>query len=371
MRLDFQNWYMGAMSEWCEKWATWARESMPETAIYQSSGGWGAVEIGTDYTAQAKSMAGLKGGIRLTNENDSWLNNFGATRMAASAARFYGAKLGFEPAGFSSMRGVMARIFNSLTNGADHLFFYHGNLYGNDQSLDAWVRQAPLLDQRAPPLTEIAVFYPDSANRLSDDVLRYLRASAFFQRVQAMRSVADYDYVSEQMIDDGALDRYKALVFLWGRITEKSVLDRIERWVDSGGTVLYPERQQAREGGLSTVEGDLSVWNRWRRGQTGRGRAIFFEGHPEPIHYYMNFLRDQLRNLERLSPAVRAAVSMEKPEEVYWSVLKNGKLALLNYDDGEATVRLAGGRKIKIAPYMIVLEQAQAGGSVLPGQNTH
>ena len=60
MRLDFANWYMGAMSDWCEKWATWAREAMPETAIYQSSGGWGAVEIGTDYTAQAKSMAKLK-----------------------------------------------------------------------------------------------------------------------------------------------------------------------------------------------------------------------------------------------------------------------------------------------------------------------
>jgi len=254
------------------------------------------------------------------------------------------------------VRGVVARIFNSLTNGADHLFYYHGNLYGNDQAVDAWVQQAGLLDHRAPPVTEIAVFYPDSANRLSDDVLRYLRASAFFQRVQAMRSVADYDYVSEQMIDDGALDRYKVLVFLWGRVTEKSVLDRIGRWVESGGTVLYPEKQQAREGGLSTVEGDLSVWNRWRRGETGRGRVVLFEGHPEPVHYYMSFLRDQMRNLDVLSPAVRAAIGMEKPEEVYWSVLRNGKLALLNYDDSEAVVRLADGTRIKIAPYTIAMK---------------
>jgi Glycosyl hydrolase family 14 len=358
MRLDFANWYMGAMSEWCEKWAVWAREAMPETSIYQSSGGWGAVEIGTDYTAQAKSMARLKGGIRLTNENDSYRNNFGATRMAASAARFYGAKLGFEPAGFSSVRGVVGRIFNSLTNGADHLFYYHGNLYGNDQALDAWVKQGPLLNDRAQPVTEIAVFYPDSSNRVSDDVLRHLRASAFFQRVQAFRSVADYDYVSEQMVLDGALDRYKVLVFLWGRIAEKSVLDRIDGWVGSGGTVIYPEKQQAREGGLSTVEGDLSVWNRWRQGQTGRGRVILFEGHPEPVHYYITFLRNQLRDLEVLSTDVRAALGIEKPEEVYWSILKNQKLALLNYDDDPAVIKLTGGKTIRIPPYTIVLEQA-------------
>jgi hypothetical protein len=356
MRLDFANWYMGAMSDWCEKWAAWAREAMPETSIYQSSGGWGAVEIGTDYTAQAKSMARLHGGIRLTNENDSYLNNFGATRMAASAARFYGARLGFEPAGFSSVRGVVARIFNSLTNGADHLFYYHGNLYSNDQALDAWVKQAHLLDERAHPVTEIAVFYPDSANRISDDVLRHLRASAFFQRVQAFRSVADYDFVSEQMVSDGALDRFKVLVFLWGRITEKSVLDRIDSWVAAGGIVIYPEKQQSREGGLSTVEGDLSVWNRWRQGQTGRGRLILFEGHPEPVHYYVSFLRSQLRNLSVLSTDVRTALGIEKPEEVYWSVLNNQKLALLNYDDDEATVRLAGGKTIKIPPYAIHME---------------
>ena len=39
----------------------------------------------------------LKGGIRLTNEADNFADNFSITRMASSAARFYGAALGFEP----------------------------------------------------------------------------------------------------------------------------------------------------------------------------------------------------------------------------------------------------------------------------------
>lgn len=49
-RLDFANWYMGAMSEWCEQWAIWARAALPNTVIHQSSGGWGPVQIGTDYS---------------------------------------------------------------------------------------------------------------------------------------------------------------------------------------------------------------------------------------------------------------------------------------------------------------------------------
>jgi hypothetical protein len=356
MRLDFANWYMWAMADWCEKWAAWAREAMPRTPIYQSSGGWGAVEIGTDYTAHTKSMAKLKGGIRLTNENDSYLNNVGATRLAASAARFYGARLGFEPAGFSSVRGVVGRIYNSLTNDADHLFYYHGNLIGNDEAAEAWVAHAPLLDQRAQPASEIAVFYPDSANRLSDDVLRHLRASAFFRGVQAFRDVSDFDFASEEMIVDGALDRYKVLVFLWGRVAERPVLDALDRWVAAGGTVIYPERQQAREGGLATPEGDFTLWNKWKAGETGKGQVIFFDGHPEPVHYYMNFLRDRLPRLDVLSPAVRAALRMEKPVDLFWSVLANGKLALLNYGDEEAVVRTAQGKTIRMRPYTIALE---------------
>jgi hypothetical protein len=359
MRLDFNNWYMGAMSEWCERWAVWAREAMPNVSIYQSSGGWGAVEIGTDYTAQAKSMAALNGGIRLTNENDSFLNNVGATRLAASAARFYGAKLGYEPAGFSSERGVIGRLFNSLTNGANHLFYYHGNLYDADGAADAWVAQAPLLDRRSTPLVDIAVFYPDTDNRASDEALRHLRASAFFQRVQAMRSVTDFDFVSERMVEDGALDRYKVLVVLWGRMTEKSVLDKIARWVESGGTVIYPERQHQREGGLSTPEGERSVWERWQQRQTGNGSVIFFKGHPEPVHYYMTFLRATLARLPSLYPLTRAAIRMDKPQETYWSLLANGHMAFLNYDDHPAAVRF-NGRALSVAPYRIVLAPTKA-----------
>jgi hypothetical protein len=101
-RKDLTDWYMWAMSDWCERWAIWAREAMPDTPIYQSAGGWGFVESGTDFTDQTASMVKVKGGIRATNETDSYSQNFQVTRMMSSAARFYGVPFGSEPAGFNS-----------------------------------------------------------------------------------------------------------------------------------------------------------------------------------------------------------------------------------------------------------------------------
>jgi hypothetical protein len=120
---DLVDWYMGAMTDWCERWAVWAREAMPKASIYQSAGRRGFVESGTDFTDQTRSMARVCGGIRATNETDSYARNFYATRMMSSAARFYGAPFGTEPASFGSARGVAARIFNVLVNNGEHLFF--------------------------------------------------------------------------------------------------------------------------------------------------------------------------------------------------------------------------------------------------------
>ncbi len=355
MRKDFSTWYMDAMTEWCAKWAQWARQSMPDTIIYQSSGGWGAVEIGTDYIAHTKTMAGLKGGIRLTNENDSYVNNFSVTRPAASAARFYGTMFGTEPAGFGSRRGVMNRLFNIVGNSGEHLFFYHSNLYNNDQAIDGWLANAHLLDQRAKPAAEVGVFYPDTANKLDDSVMRHLSASSFFQSTYALRSVMDYDFLGEQMILDGALNRYKVLVFLVGRVTEKPVLEKLDQWIRAGGVVVFPQRDGSRLPPLATVEDDSTIFQRWLAGDTGKGRLLLYQWHPDR-KYYMAYIRKQLSELPELRPEVRRAIAMEKPEETYWAVLENGKLLLLNYGDDPAVVKLPGGKTLRVEPYTIVME---------------
>ncbi|MEN6604748.1 MAG: beta-galactosidase [Bryobacteraceae bacterium] len=352
-RVDFATWYYGEMSAWCEKWAVWSREAMPNKAIHQSSGGWGPVQIGTDYSYQARSMAKVKGGIRLTNESDNFPDNFTITRMASSAARFYGAALGYEPGGFGSKRGVVARLYNAVTTGAVHLFYYGGNLTNNDQAIDAWARLGPMLDQRAKPAIDVATFYPDTAIKLDDELVRYRWGSPYFTMARALRSEMDYDYASEQMIADGALDRYKVLVFLWGNVTEKSVLDRIDKWLRAGGTIIYCYMPR---GWTSTVEGDESMMHRWAAGDTGKGKFIVYPGDAVPPEFYSAFVRDKVRTMPQVRASIRSALAMRKPADVYWSVLENGKLALLNFSDDAATVRLESGKTTRVGPYEMVLE---------------
>lgn len=352
-RLDFQDWYMGAMGDWCEKWALWARQALPGIMIHQSSGGWGMPQVGTDYSYQARSMVKVKGGIRLTNEGDDFPDNFTITRMASSAARFYGIQLGYEPGGFGSKRGVMARLYNAVTNGAVHLFYYLGNLTSNDQSIDAWLRQGKLLDQRAKPVIDVAAFYPDTAIKLDDELVRYRWASTYFQVGRAVRERFDFDYASEQMVLDGALERYKVLVFLWGAVTEKPVLEKIDAWVRRGGVLVYAPRPR---GNPVTVEGDGSISARWLGGDTGQGRVVLWHGDLVPGQFYAEFLRDLLLKLPRIRPQTRAALRMVKPAGLFWSTLENGKLAMLNFSNHPATVRTPAGRMVTLPPYEIALD---------------
>ena len=346
-RLDFCNWYLDSMSDWADRWGAWVKEALPGHPAYQSVGGWDAVHNGTDSVRITRDAARRGLGVRVTNEGDNFAQNFGMTRLISSATRFYGARFALEPAGRATGRGVVARLFGALVSGADQLFYYAPNLFANDQGVAKWLQYAPLLDRRAKPLIDVAVFFPNTANKLDEAGIEKLNGE-FYTRVYSLRAITDHDFASEQMILDGALDRYKVLVFLWGATTEKPVLDRIAQWVEGGGTVITALTPR-------TVEGDTSVAQRWEQGETGKGRVIRYSGDSLPAEYYLRFVGRQLQQLNNLHRSVTQALRMEKPDTVYWSVLQSGQLALLNFDDLPATVRFAG-RTLRMEPYGILLE---------------
>jgi len=295
-------------------------------------------------------MARIKGGIRCTNETDSYAQNFYATRMLSSAARFYGVPFGSEPAGFGSGRGIAARIYNILVNNGQHLFFYESNLLYNDQGTDQWLELAPLLDQRAEPVIDVAVIYPDTKSKLDDAVFRNLYAFTFNERVAALRPRLDFDFCSERMILDGALERYKALVFLWSDVVEAAALNKIDEWVRAGGAVIYPYWAAMP---LTTVEEDAAVYNRWLRGETGNGKVIFDRGDRVPAHRYADFIAKQLEAMDNLDPRTLEMLRAQKPPEVYISALATGSFAVLNYNDAPVEVTIPGIQTATVKPYGI------------------
>jgi hypothetical protein len=202
----------------------------------------------------------------------------------------------------------------------------------------------------------VAAFYPDTANKLGDDILRYNDSGAYFPRAKALRQALDYDWVSEAMILDGALSHYKVLTFLVGRVTEKPVLEAIDRWLRGGGAIIYPMRQQARQGFLATVEGDRSITQRWLDGDTGEGRLISYEGTPDPFTEYVRFVKQQVHEMKTIHPSVRRVLEADVPPGVFWSVLQNGDLVLLNFTEKQADVRMQSRKDIRLAPLSITIE---------------
>ena len=68
------------------------------------------------------------------------------------------------------------------------------------------------------------------------------------------------------------------------------------------------------------------------------------------------FVRDLLMKTPAIRPQIRAALQMEKPSTVFWSVLQNGKLALLNFSSRPARVTLASRKTVEIPSYDMVME---------------
>lgn len=358
-RKDFVDWYMFEMSDWCEKWAVWMREEMPDKDIYQSSGGWGFGECGTDFTEQTRSMIKVNGGIRATNEDESYELNFAITRMLSSAARFYKVPFGSEPAGFSTARGIMARLYNIIINNGQHLFYYRGNLQCCDISAERWLKYAPLLEKRAKPVIDVAVLYPDTLVNTDDSVIRYLDGSAFFSQVYSLRRHLDYDFCSERMVLDGALEQFKALVFLSrnhdGDYTEQAVLEKLDTWVRGGGTIIYPVIKSNAKAGIASVEGDYSIFNKWRAGDTGNGKVIFINTLREPLDGWIRDLVNELRSLDNLQPMTKKMLCLRYPAGVYASVLENGLTALYNDSDYPAVVAIGGKDPLTMEPISIEL----------------
>jgi hypothetical protein len=127
----------------------------------------------------------------------------------------------------------------------------------------------------------------------------------------------------------------------------------MDQWVRNGGTLVFAPSPR---GNPSTVEDDTSISRKWLAGDTGKGRVVLWRGDLIPSQSYAEFVHDLLLETGSLRPETLAALRMEKPSTVYWSVLENGKTALLNFSNHPANVRLADGSSITIPPYEMAMQ---------------
>lgn len=333
--LDMCDWYIGSMTEWSRWWLTETRKRFPRGDIQLCTGGHAPPEHGSDFGDQCKIAAEIGGGVRITNEGSDYKGNFSLTRWVASAARQYGARFSFEPAGAVNQWGVIGRIYNATASGADGLHYYFPNIFGSDEARANFEQWGGEFKQRKP-IVEIAVYYPQTHVKLN--------GNDFLQFVQPLRDRFDFDYKSDGQILDGGLKTVKALIIMHGAVSEAGVWQKIADWVSKGGLILYADSV----GRLRSVERDESWHDRILKPAAG-GRALTFQGRANSPEF-REFAAKSLAAAPELSEATRMMVAQDGVEDnVFVTLIEPGELLWLNYTASPATKGAA-----KLRPWSIM-----------------
>lgn len=249
---DQADWYLESMTDYAEFWVKTARELYPDLPIYLCTGGSGNPLLGADFAAQARMCAKYDAGIRITNMNDDMANGFAITRMVSSACRLYGGYYTTEPAGANTPKGVAGRVFDLVAGGARGVYFKRLLQAPPEPGPNGitFMDNAHFALPNAPQLTAAALM-PNTSIDLSPGT-----TDAFLDRAAKLRDALNFEFVDENMISDGLLERFKAVVVLAGDKLEASTLTRLEAWVKAGGVLLLPVDLTP----LKDVEGRAAEW---------------------------------------------------------------------------------------------------------------
>jgi len=243
--LDFVNWYMSSMTEWAEFWLKTARKYFPETEIYLVTGGHGEPQLGADFSEQTKMVSKYNAGIRITNQTDDYAESFIFTRLVSSASRYYGAYFTTEEEGINQPQGVTMRVFDAATSEAKGVYFKSIIGTGTDActgqtyTLGEPTQGALNLKQNLhhfklqEPIIDVAVLFPNTSIALNAPVLESL-----YKQCSLFRNFVDFDLIDENMIADGALNKYKFLILLDGNWLRHQTLIEIRDWVKKGGILI-------------------------------------------------------------------------------------------------------------------------------------
>ncbi len=244
--LDFVTWYRASMTDYSEFWMAECRRIFPDLPCYLCTGGSEEPHHGSSFASQARIAAKHGGGIRLTNEGNRFYGNFCITAYTWSACRYYGTYLGLEPVGPMTEKGVRTRVFGSMAYGNRQIFHYYSNVFGAEaRPLPAAGALAayPALGGDRDVEDGIGFFWPCDRAVLEGGTPADVDSALAF-----VRSLAPVSPISEEMILDGALERFRCLVMIGAETSRRSALEAVARWVsESGGLLLSVGRTRDEE----------------------------------------------------------------------------------------------------------------------------
>jgi hypothetical protein len=170
--------------------------------------------------------------------------------------------LGTEEAGVNNAKGVVMRIFDAASTNANQVYFK--GLIGAGRCVCTqtdfpvglptegalnFIRYKYIL-QGNKPIRNIALFYPTTAIRLDQNLLK-----AFYLDAISLRQRLDFEFIDEQMISDGALSSLTTLILFPLFIIPEEVLSYILAWATSGRMAFFQKQHKT----LTVVNSDNSI----------------------------------------------------------------------------------------------------------------
>ncbi|MGC8785048.1 MAG: hypothetical protein ACP5RN_11785 [Armatimonadota bacterium] len=248
--LDFVRWYRNGVTYFASVVCRLSQRYFPRTLRILPVGfPCEDVRYGADISALVKMAARYGVAVRSTHagylplaENESFL-----LARIASACRFYGVPLWLETPGTLNAQRQTEALFEAVAQGASGFFDWAVNPTANEPVYEQHLRYLTV----GQPVVDVAMFFPSTAMQLAD----VGEAPTMRTGCAQARDLFAFDIVDERMIQDGALDRYRLLVFWEGTVIEQDVLDKIVEWVQAGGVVVAYDF-----GKVTSVEGDGAAW---------------------------------------------------------------------------------------------------------------
>lgn len=227
--IDFAKWYHQSIIDFSVEVTNEARKYISIEKLKMkpggSAGGVNPIAWGTYCPGYAKAVAKWK--MRL-QPADCHGRPFG-DRWYGTAYRFYGIPFTTEPAGGLDQRTFLRRVFMDASNGTSEMFSYEWDKHKADGL--KWIH----LYRGVPSITDVAVYCPTTWYRMNGDVWPVIRTA------DGLRDITDFEVADELLIEDDYLTRSQTRVLIWlgCPVTERVVLDKILKWVEKGGILVW------------------------------------------------------------------------------------------------------------------------------------
>lgn len=325
--MDLVEWYLDSMVRWADFWLTTARRYFPKTEIYLVTGGDGTPMLGADFSAQTKVAAKHGAGIRITNQTNSYGESFALSRLVSSASRFYNTYFTTEEAGITKPYGVIARLFDAITSGAEGVYFKsligigidpctrEGLPVGKPTRGAVYLALNAQLLTISEPIIEVAVLFPNTSVALNHTTL-----TSFYKQCSLLRDVLDFDIIDERMISEGVLERYRFLILLKEYPLPRKVLRKIKEAIEKGLILIAPKRMKHSFSHLIRIR------------ERGKGHAVFLDGRD---HAYLEAIKHAIYNYGRRYPWRGLPIIDDRWDGVYASRFEN---KILYYNSNGFTV---------------------------------